>query len=239
MALGDRRYMSQTQARTGAAQIDEGLRSYMLGVYNYMTVAMLITGVVAYLTSQSPALLQTIYGTPLHWVVMLAPLGFVMFLSFRVNKMSASAAQITFWVFSAVMGLSLAYIFIAYTPASITKVFFITAGAFAGLSLVGYTTKKDLSGFGSFLFMGLIGIIIAMLVNLFLASAALDWVISVLGVLIFAGLTAYDTQQIKNMYYAADSGEVATKKSIMGALRLYLDFLNMFLFLLQLFGNRE
>ncbi len=239
MALGDRRYMSQTQARTGAAQIDEGLRSYMLGVYNYMTVAMLITGVVAFFTSQSPALLQTIYGTPLHWVVMLAPLGFVMFLSFRVHKMSASAAQITFWAFSALMGLSLAYIFLAYTPASITKVFFITAGAFAGLSLVGYTTKKNLSGMGSFLFMGLIGIIIAMLVNLFLASAALDWVISVLGVLIFAGLTAYDTQQIKNMYYAADSGEVATKKSIMGALRLYLDFLNMFLFLLQLFGNRE
>ncbi len=231
--------MSQTQARTGAAQIDEGLRSYMLGVYNYMTVAMLITGVVAFFTSQSPALLQTIYGTPLHWVVMLAPLGFVMFLSFRVHKMSASAAQITFWAFSALMGLSLAYIFLAYTPASITKVFFITAGAFAGLSLVGYTTKKNLSGMGSFLFMGLIGIIIAMLVNLFLASAALDWVISVLGVLIFAGLTAYDTQQIKNMYYAADSGEVATKKSIMGALRLYLDFLNMFLFLLQLFGNRE
>ncbi len=231
--------MSQTQARTGAAQIDEGLRSYMLGVYNYMTVAMLITGVVAFFTSQSPALLQTIYGTPLHWVVMLAPLGFVMFLSFRVHKMSAATAQLTFWVFSAVMGLSLAYIFLAYTPASITKVFFITAGAFAGLSLVGYTTKKNLSGMGSFLFMGLIGIIIAMLVNLFLASAALDWVISVLGVLIFAGLTAYDTQQIKNMYYAADSGEVATKKSIMGALRLYLDFLNMFLFLLQLFGNRE
>ncbi len=231
--------MSQTQARTGAAQIDEGLRSYMLGVYNYMTVAMLITGVVAFFTSQSPALLQTIYGTPLHWVVMLAPLGFVMFLSFRVHKMSASAAQITFWAFSALMGLSLAYIFLAYTPASITKVFFITAGAFAGLSLVGYTTKKNLSGMGSFLFMGLIGIIIAMLVNLFLASAALDWVISVLGVLIFAGLTAYDTQQIKNMYYAADSGEVATKKSIMGALRLYLDFLNMFLFLLHLFGNRE
>lgn len=231
--------MSQAQTQARAGEYDEGLRKYMLGVYNYMTVAMLITGVAAYLTSQSPALLQTIYGTPLQWVVMLAPLGFVMFLSFRVHKMSASAAQITFWLFSGVMGLSLAYIFLAYTPASITKVFFITAGAFAGLSLVGYTTKKDLSGFGSFLFMGLIGIIIAMLVNLFLASAALDWVISVLGVLIFAGLTAYDTQQIKNMYYAADSGEVATKKSIMGALRLYLDFLNMFLFLLQLFGNRE
>ncbi|MEO3427947.1 Bax inhibitor-1/YccA family protein [Pelagibius sp. CAU 1746] len=239
MALGDRRYMSQTQAQTRAGEYDEGLRKYMLGVYNYMAIAMGITGLVAFATAQSPALLQAIYGTPLQWVVMLAPLGFVLFLSMRVHKMSASAAQLTFWVFSAVMGLSLAYIFIAYTGASVARMFFITAGAFAGLSLFGYTTKKDLSGMGSFLMMGLIGIIIASLVNLFLQSPAMMWVISVVGVLVFAGLTAYDTQQIKNMYYAADSGEVATKKSIMGALRLYLDFLNMFLFLLQLFGNRN
>ncbi len=239
MALGDRRYMSQSQTQAGAAQYDEGLRKYMLGVYNYMTVAMGITGLVAYLTAQSPMLLQTIYGTPLQWVVMLAPLGFVLFLSVRVHKMSASAAQVTFWLFSAVMGLSLAYIFIAYTGASVARMFFITAAAFAGLSLVGYTTKKDLSGMGTFLMMGLIGLVIAMVVNIFLASPAMYFVISVVGVLIFAGLTAYDTQQIKNMYYAADSGEVATKKSIMGALRLYLDFLNMFLFLLQLFGNRN
>ena len=231
--------MSQTQARAGAAQIDEGLRAYMLGVYNYMAIAMGITGLVAFATSQSPALMQAIYGTPLQWLVMLAPLGFVFFLSFRVHKMSASAAQITFWLFAAVMGLSLSYIFVAYTGMSITRIFFITAGAFAGLSLVGYTTKKDLTGFGSFLIMGLIGIFIAMIVNIFLASPAMQFVISVLGVLIFAGLTAYDTQQIKNMYHAADSGEVSTKKSIMGALRLYLDFLNMFLFLLQLFGNRN
>jgi len=239
MALGDRRYMSQTQTREGAATYDEGLRKYMLGVYNYMTIAMGITGLVAYMTSQSATLMQAIYGTPLQWVVMLAPLGFVLFLSFRINKMSASAAQISFWLFSGAMGLSLAYIFVAYTGMSITRIFFITAGAFAGLSLFGYTTKKNLTGMGSFLMMGLIGIIIAMVVNFFLASPALYFVISVLGVLIFAGLTAYDTQQIKNMYYAADSGEVATKKSIMGALRLYLDFLNMFLFLLQLFGNRN
>ena len=239
MALGDRRYMSQTQARTDAGQIDEGLRSYMLGVYNYMTVAMGITGLVAYLTAQSPALLSVIYGTPLQWVVMLAPLGFVFFLSARIHKMSAGTAQFTFWLFAAVMGLSLAYIFIAYTGASVARMFFITAGAFAGLSLFGYTTKKDLSGLGTFLFMGLIGVIIAMVVNIFLASPALYFVISVVGVLVFAGLTAYDTQQIKNMYHAADSGEVATRKSIMGALRLYLDFLNMFLFLLQLFGSRE
>ena len=243
MALGDRRYMAQTQTQAGVGQYDEGLRKYMLGVYNYMTVAMGITGLVAYLLAdqmmRNPALVQTLYGTPLKWVIMLAPLGFVLFLSFRVNKMSASAAQITFWLFSAAMGLSLASIFLAFTGTSIAKVFFITAGAFAGLSLVGYTTKKDLSGFGSFLIMGLIGLIIAMVVNIFLQSAAMQFVISAVGVLIFAGLTAYDTQQIKNMYYAADSGEVVTKKSIMGALRLYLDFLNMFLFLLQLFGNRN
>jgi hypothetical protein len=184
-------------------------------------------------------MIQVIYGTPLKWVVMLAPLGFVFFLSARIHKMAASTAQLTFWVFAAVMGLSLASIFLAFTGESVAKVFFITAGAFAGLSLLGYTTKKDLSGFGTFLFMGLIGIIIASVVNMFLASAAMQWIISVAGVLVFAGLTAYDTQQIKNMYNEADDGEVVKKKSIMGALRLYLDFLNMFLFLLQLFGNRN
>jgi len=239
MALGpDRNTMAQTSAQQ-AAQIDEGLRSYMLGVYNYMAVAMGITGVVAYLTSTSPALLNVIYGSPLQWVVMLAPLGFVFFLSARIHKMAAATAQITFWVFAAVMGLSLSYIFLAYTGESVVKVFFITAGAFAGLSLLGYTTKKNLSGMGTFLFMGLIGLIIAMVVNIFLQSPAMQFVISAAGVLIFAGLTAYDTQQIKNMYDEADGGDVVTKKSIMGALRLYLDFLNMFLFLLQLFGNRN
>ncbi|MGD1880470.1 MAG: Bax inhibitor-1/YccA family protein [Kiloniellaceae bacterium] len=235
--------MSQTQTQAGAAQYDEGLRKYMLGVYNYMTVAMAITGLVAYLLAdqmlRSPELVQTVYGSPLKWVIMLAPLGFVFFLSARINKMAASTAQITFWIFAGAMGLSLASIFLAYTGESVAKVFFITAGSFAGLSLFGYTTKKNLSGMGSFLFMGLIGLILASVVNIFLASSAMAFVISVVGVLVFAGLTAYDTQQIKNMYYAADSGEVTTKKSIMGALRLYLDFLNMFLFLLQLFGNRN
>jgi FtsH-binding integral membrane protein len=235
--------MSQTQTREGAATYDEGLRKYMLGVYNYMTVAMGITGLVAYIMADqlvsNPALFNAVYGSPLKWVVMLAPLGFVIFLSARIHKMAGSTAQISFWVFAGVMGLSLASIFIAYTGESVAKVFFITAGAFAGLSLFGYTTKKNLSGMGSFLMMGLIGLIIAMVVNIFLASPAMQFVISAVGVLIFAGLTAYDTQQIKNMYYAADSGEVAKKKSIMGALRLYLDFLNMFLFLLQLFGNRN
>jgi FtsH-binding integral membrane protein len=235
--------MSQTQTREGAATYDEGLRKYMLGVYNYMTVAMGITGLVAYIMADqlvsNPALFNAVYGSPLKWVVMLAPLGFVIFLSARIHKMAGSTAQISFWVFAGVMGLSLASIFIAYTGESVAKVFFITAGAFAGLSLFGYTTKKNLSGMGSFLMMGLIGLIIAMVVNIFLASPAMQFVISAVGVLIFAGLTAYDTQQIKNMYQEADGSEVAKKKSIMGALRLYLDFLNLFLFLLQLFGNRN
>ncbi len=238
MAIGpDRRYLTRTQA--DAAAIDVGLRSYMLRVYNYMCVALALTGAVAFFVSTSPTLLQAIYGTPLMWVVFLAPLGLVFFLSARIHKMSAAAAQTTFWVFAALMGMSLASIFIAYTPGSITRVFFITAGAFAGLSLVGYTTKKDLSGMKTFLFMGVIGLIIAMVVNMFLGSSMLQLGISIIGVLIFAGLTAYDTQKIKLMYYEGDGAEVATKKSIMGALKLYLDFLNMFIFLMHIFGNRN
>ena len=238
MAIGpNRKVMSQAQAE--AAAVDVGLRAYMLRVYNYMGVALALSGAVAFLVSTSPAMQQVIFGTPLMWVVFLAPLGLVFFLSARIHKMSASAAQTTFWVFAALMGMSLASIFIAYTPESITRVFFITAGAFAGLSLVGYTTKKDLSGMRTFLFMGVIGLIIAMVVNMFLGSSMLQLGISIIGVLIFAGLTAYDTQQIKLMYYEADGAEVATKKSIMGALKLYLDFLNMFIFLMHIFGNRN
>jgi len=238
MAFGpERKVMSQAQAQ--AAAVDVGLRAYMLRVYNYMCVALALSGAVAFFVSTSPALQQAIFGTPLMWVVFLAPLGLVFFLSARINKMSASAAQTTFWVFAALMGMSLASIFIAYTPESVTRVFFITAGAFAGLSLVGYTTKKDLSGMGTFLFMGVIGLVIAMVVNMFLGSSLLQLGISVIGVLIFAGLTAYDTQQIKLMYYEGDSSETATKKSIMGALKLYLDFLNMFIFLMHILGNRN
>lgn len=228
--------------RTASAEIDAGLRTYMLSVYNYMVMGLALTGVVALLTASSPALLQTIYGTPLKWVVMLAPLGFVMFFSFRIQKMSTGAAQASFWAFAALMGLSLAYIFVAYTGASVARVFFITAGTFGAMSLYGYTTKRDLTAMGSFLFMGLIGIILASLVNIFLASSALQFAISVIGVLVFVGLTAYDTQAIKNEYVGglehADGG-VQTKGAIMGALRLYLDFINLFLMLLQLFGNRE
>ena len=235
MAIGpNRKVMSRAQAE--AAAVDVGLRAYMLRVYNYMCVALALTGAVAFYVSTSPTLLQAIYGTPLMWVVFLAPLGMVFFLSARIHKMSAGTAQTMFWFFAALVGLSLASIFIVYTGASVARVFFITAGAFAGLSLVGYTTKRDLSGMRTFLFMGVIGLIIAMVVNMFLGSSGLQLLISVAGVLIFAGLTAYDTQQIKLMYYEADSGEVATKKSIIGALKLYLDFLNMFIFLLHIFG---
>ncbi len=240
------------------AGIDQGLRSYMLRVYNYMAIGLAITGIAAiavfnlavtsdpsaavaqvrdgmYLTNLGYAL----FASPLKWVIILAPLGAVFFLSFRINKMSVTAAQTTFWIYAALVGLSLSSIFMVYTHASIARVFFITAASFGALSLFGYTTKKDLSGWGSFLFMGLIGIIIASLVNMFLASSALQFAISVIGVLVFAGLTAYDTQQIKEMYYENDDGTVAGRKAVMGALRLYLDFINMFIMLLQLFGNRN
>jgi uncharacterized protein len=235
MASGpDSRFVTRTHADT--AQVDVGLRSYMLRVYNYMSVALALTGAVAFFVSTSPAMLQAIFGSPLRWVVILAPLGMVIFLSARMHKMAVGTAQAWFWAFAAVMGLSLASIFVIYTGASVTRVFFITAGAFAGLSLVGYTTKKDLSGMGTFLIMGVIGLIIAMVVNMFLASSALQLGISVIGVLIFAGLTAYDTQKIKLAYYEGDSGEISEKKAIMGALRLYLDFLNMFIFLMRILG---
>jgi FtsH-binding integral membrane protein len=219
--------------------IDEGLRQYMLRVYNYMASGLAITGLVAWITASTPALLQAIYGTPLLWVVMLAPLGFVFFLSARIHAVSFSTAQTLFWVFAGVMGLSLASIFLVYTETSIARVFFITASAFAAMSLYGYTTKRDLSGWGSFLFMGLIGIIIALVVNLFVQSSALQFAISVIGVLVFTGLTAYDTQRIKEIYFESDSPEVAGKKAVMGALRLYLDFINLFIMLLHLLGSRR
>ncbi len=221
------------------AAVDEGLRAYMLRVYNYMASALALSGVVALAVSSSDSLVALIFGSPLQWVVILAPLGLVFFLSARVNKMSASPAQTTFWIFAGLMGVSLASIFLVYTPVSIVRVFFITAGTFGAMSFYGYTTKKDLSGWGSFLFMGLIGIIIASVVNIFLASSALHFAISVIGVLIFVGLTAYDTQKIRNNYLEADGHEVATKKAVMGALTLYLDFINLMLMLLRLFGERR
>ena len=221
------------------AQVDEGLRAYMLRVYNYMVTGLALTGAVAFIVASTPAVFNAIFGSGLAWVVILAPLGLVFFLSARINKMSAASAQITYWVFAGLMGLSLATVFVQYTGESIARVFFITAATFAAMSLYGYTTKRDLTAWGSFLMMGLIGIIIAMVVNLFIGSTMIQFVVSVLGVLIFVGLTAYDTQKIKEMYAAADGSEIAGKKAIMGALRLYLDFINLFLMLLHLFGNRN
>lgn len=233
----NRQTMSQTDARV--SQYDVGLRKYMLSVYNYMAAALALTGIVAMLVVQSETMMQLIFGTPLRWVIMLAPLGFVLFLGFRINKMSASAAQMTFWAFAAVMGMSLSSIFVVYTGTSIARTFFITAIAFGALSLYGYTTKRDLSAFGSFLIMGVVGLFVASIVNIFLQSTMMHMVISAVGVLLFAGLTAYDTQKIKDIYNSLDSSEVAGKKAIMGALNLYLDFINMFMFLLQFLGDRR
>jgi FtsH-binding integral membrane protein len=204
-----------------------------------MGTALLLSGIVAYAVAHTPALMQVIFGTPRMWVVMLAPLGMVFFLSARIEKMNFATAQTTFWIFAALMGASLASIFVIYTQTSIVRVFMITAVTFGAMSLWGYTTKRDLSGMGSFLMMGLIGIIVASLVNLFIQSSMMHWVISVIGVLVFTGLTAYDTQKIKEMYLASDGQVVMGKKAIMGALKLYLDFINLFIMLLHLFGNRE
>lgn len=231
-----------------ATSMDQGLRSYMLKIYNYMASALALTGIVALLAANSPAFMQAMYQvneatgraglTGLGWLVALAPLGMVLWLSFGINRMSASTAQAVFWVYAGVMGLSMSSLFVAYTGESIARTFFVTAGAFGGLSLYGYSTKKDLSGFGSFLIMGLIGIIIASLVNIFLQSSGLAFALSVIGVLVFAGLTAYDTQKLKSMYYQT-SGDSLTKVAIMGALALYLDFINLFMYLLRFMGDRR
>ena len=240
------------------ASIDEGLRAYMLKVYNLMGLGLVITGVAAMATvmlatTNDPAAAvatlangkmltafgAAIFGSPLRWVVMLAPLAVVFFLSFRVHTMSVSAAQTTFWVYAALVGLSLSSVFLVFTSQSIVQTFFVTAAAFGALSLYGYTTKRDLTAMGSFLIMGVFGIIIAMLINLFLQSSALQFAISAIGVLVFSGLTAYDTQKIKEMYFEGDDVLVAGRKAIMGALTLYLDFINLFTFLLQFLGNRE
>jgi len=234
--------MAQNRAQTGA-MIDEGLRTYMLKVYNLMALALVITGIAAFgtytLAASNPAFAQMLYASPLRWVVMLAPLALVFFLSFRIQNMSVSAAQTTFWVYAALMGVSLSSIFLVFTGQSIVQTFFVTAASFGALSLYGYTTKKDLSGLGSFLIMGLFGLIIASIVNIFLGSTALQFAISAIGVLIFAGLTAYDTQKVKESYDASHGQDVLQKTAVMGALSLYLDFINLFMMLLRLFGNRE
>jgi hypothetical protein len=237
MAFGANRVIVSHDAAV-QAEFDAGLRAHMLRVYNYMASGLALTGIVAYATAFS-GLYAQIAQTPLVWLVMLAPLAFVFFLSFRIERIQASTAQAIFWVFAGVMGLSMASIFLVFTGASIARVFFITAGTFAAMSLYGYTTKRDLSGFGSFLFMGLIGIIIAALVNLFIASSALQFAISVIGVLVFTGLTAYDTQRIKSEYAEHFGHEALGKLAVMGALSLYLNFINLFTMLLSLFGGRR
>ena len=223
---------TQTQA------IDEGLRIYMTKVYNYMGLGLLATALSAYIGAAS-GVYVALAQTPLIWLVVLAPLGMVLFLSARLHKLKSSTAKNMFWLYAGLTGLSLSYVLLAYTGVSVVRTFLITAIAFGSLSLYGYTTKRDLSAFGAFFMMGLVGLIVAMLVNFFLQSSALHFAVSVIGVLIFAGLTAYDTQDIKRIYYAGDTRELAEKKAIMGALRLYLDFINMFLFLLQFLGNRD
>ncbi|MCR8546540.1 Bax inhibitor-1/YccA family protein [Salipiger sp. P9] len=238
----------RTATGTSAAQIDEGLRTHMNKVYGTMSIGMLITFAVAWAIGTSPSLLGvfrdpvTLSPNILGWIVMFAPLIMVFAFGAAINRLSAAGAQTFFYAFAAVMGLSLSWIFVAFTGFSIAQVFLVTSIAFAGLSLWGYTTKKDISGWGSFLIMGVIGILVASIINIFLGSPAIMFAISVLGVLIFAGLTAYDTQNIKNTYLqhaAHGDSEWMGKAAIMGALNLYLDFINMFMFLLQLLGNRE
>ena len=251
MAFGSDRIIVSSNAQV-QAEFDVGLRAHMLRVYNYMASGLALTGVVAYFVAQMSVVYgesgeivgltqfgATLFGSPLRWVLMLAPLGFVMFLSLRIERTSAAKAQFLFWLFAGVMGASMATILMTYSGASVARVFFITAGTFAGMSLWGYTTRKDLSGFGSFLMMGVIGLLIAMVVNIFLASSALQFAISVIGVLVFTGLAAYDTQKIKNQYADHLDGETLSKLAIMGALNLYLDFILLFQMLMHLFGNRN
>jgi uncharacterized protein len=238
-----------------AAVVDAGLRAHMIRVYNYMAGGVALTGLLAWVTYQAAGGDQivavgrsitgltpfghAIFGTPLMWLLFLAPLGLVFFLSYRIGSLSAETARLVFFVYAGLVGVSLATIFMVYTTTSISRVFFISAASFGALSLWGYTTQRDLSAMGSFLIMGVFGLVIAMLVNIFLQSSGLDWAISVLGVGIFAGLTAFDTQKVKEFYDVNDDGTVAGRKAVMGALALYLDFINMFLFLLRLMGDRR
>jgi len=218
--------------------IDLGLRSYMLKVYNYMFMGLGITGVVSYFASTSMALMGFLHGG-FGILLFFGMLAMAFMLPRRIFTMERSTAQLLFWAFAGMMGLSLSYIFLLYTGASIVRVFFITAATFGGMSLYGYTTRRDLSSMGSFLFMGLIGLVLASLVNLFIRSSMMELMLSYVGVLIFVGLTAYDTQRIKEIYYSADSAELAERKSILGAFILYMDVINLFLYLLRIMGDRD
>lgn len=238
MAFFDQDTISRASSR--ALGMDLGLRAYMLKVYNFMALGLALTGFVSYFVAQSPEIMAALYSNALMaFVLLLIPFGMALYLQVRIRTMEASTAQMLFWAYSAMMGLALAPIFLLYTGTSIARVFFITASMFGGMSLYGYTTKKDLSAWGSFLFMGLMGVVIGSLVNLFLHSTGFQFVLSIIGVIVFTGLTAYDTQMIKELYAVEDSGEVAKKKAVIGALMLYLDFVNLFLLLLRLFGDRR
>ncbi len=240
MSNFNNRQTSFASAATRTSTYDSSLRAYMVQVYNFMSIALAISGAVAFLVASTPALMSLFFGTPLAWVVMLAPLGFVMFFGYKLNSISADKAKVYLWIYSGLMGLSLASIFVIYTGTSVARVFFISASVFGSMSLYGYTTKKDLSGMGSFLMMGLIGLIIASLVNIFLKSSALEFALSLIGVFIFIGLTAYDTQRIKQTYYQfAGNSEMVAKAAVMGALNLYMDFINLFIMLLRFFGDRR
>ncbi len=234
-------YKTSSFSKVNNLSFDVGLRSYMQRVYAFMSMALFLTAAVSFFASQSSELMRTIHFTPLRWLVMFAPLGFVIFFGVKINSMSSNAAKNCLWGFSALMGLSLSYIFLAYTGISIIRIFLISACMFGATSFYGYVTKKDLTSFGSFLIMGLIGIIIASIVNIFMQSSALEFAISVIGVFVFLGLVAYDTQRAKNMYYQVASADSATiqKSAIMNALSLYMDFINLFLMLLRLFGERR
>ncbi|HSI39302.1 MAG TPA: Bax inhibitor-1/YccA family protein [Xanthobacteraceae bacterium] len=225
--------------RIDRATFDEGLRQHMLRVYNYMSLGLVLTGAVAFIVGTTPALYVPIFSTPLKWVVMLAPLAFVLFFSFRMQSMSASGAQTMFWAFCGVMGLSMASIFLVFTGASIARTFFISAAMFGATSLYGYTTKRDLSRIGSFLIMGLIGVVIASVVNIFLGSTALQFIVSVVGVVVFVGLTAWDTQSIKEQYAESFDAESKQKLAVFGAFSLYLNFINIFQLMLNFTGQRE
>jgi FtsH-binding integral membrane protein len=238
MAFGTDPRLARMGGRVAVDQVDAGLRRYMLSIYNYMGLGLALTGIIAMFVAATPAIYVPIFTSPLKWVVMLAPLGFIFFLGFRLQQMSVSAVQMTFWAFCAVMGLSMASIFLVFTGESVARTFFITAAAFGALSLYGYTTKRDLSAMGTFLVVGLFGLIIAMVVNIFVGSTAIQFAVSVAGVLIFAGLTAWDTQRLKEMYLENMEPGAQTKMAVMGALTLYLDFINMFQFLLQFMGVR-
>lgn len=233
------RFGAAQAARNDAAAFDEGLRRHMLRVYNYMGLGLVLTGLVAFVVGTTPALYVPIFSTPLKWVVMLAPLAFVFFFSFRIQTMSAGAAQATFWAFCAVMGLSLASVFLVFTGTSIANTFFIAAAMFGATSLYGYTTKRDLAQFGSLLIMGLIGVVIASIVNLFIGSSALQFAVSVIGIIVFVGLTAWDTQTIKEQYAENFGAESRQKMAVFGAFSLFLNFVNIFQLLLNFTGERE